>query len=282
MTNDPLIGAVTGFYDAHPINEQQIIDRMRADGVDFGNVTEDTLQNYDQDHYGGVAANDALAALAAVDEGCHVLDACCGLGGPSRYLVHNYGCRVTGIDLTESRIEAARNLTALAGLDGRATFRRANALHLPFDDKSFDVVISQEAFCHVPDKDRLVAECVRVLKPGGRLAFTDILATDTITDAIRDRLQQEMTFLELASRKGYRRRLEREGCVVVEAQDISDEWRRILIDRLAMYRSLKEQTIERFGKTHFTKWDDAYRFFVGLYETGELAGGRFLSRRDDA
>ncbi len=62
---------------------------------------------------------------------------------------------------------------------------------------------------------------------------------------------------------------------------MSDEWRVILIDRLAMYRSLKDQTIERFGSTHFTKWDNAYSFFVGLYETGELGGGRFLARRKD-
>ena len=280
MSQDLQVGAVTEFYDTHPINEQQIIEKLQDDGVDLTNFTEDILQNYDQDHYGGVEANDALAVLASIDDGCHVLDVCCGLGGPSRYLAHKYGCHVTGIDLTESRVEGAKRLTSIVGLDDLVTFQAANALDLPFSDKSFDVVISQEAFCHIPDKDRLLAQCVRVLKPGGRLAFTDVLATDCTTEDTKDRLHWEMTFLELGSQTTYRHQLECEGCVVIEAQDVSDEWRVILIDRLAMYRSLKDQTVERFGSAHFTKWDNAYSFFVGLYETGELGGGRFLARRD--
>jgi ubiquinone/menaquinone biosynthesis C-methylase UbiE len=279
MTDDQQTSAVTEFYETHPISERQIVEKMRGDGIDLDNVTEDILQAYDQDHYGGVAANDALAALAGIDEDCHVLDVCCGMGGPSRYLAHNYGCRVTGVDLTQSRVDGATKLTAMTGLDDRVTHQCANALDLPFDDGSFDVVISQEAFCHVPDKDRLVAQCARMLKPGGRIAFTDILATGSTTDATRDRLQREMTFQELGSQDAYRRQLEREGCTIVEVQDLGAEWRDILTDRLAMYRSLKDQTVERFGSAHFQKWDSAYSFFVGLYETGELGGGRFLARR---
>ncbi len=282
MTQNPQLGAVTEFYATHPISEQQIIEKLRRDGFGLANVTEEILQNYDQDHFGGVAANDTLATLSAIDGNSHVLDVCCGLGGPSRYLAHNYGCRVTGIDLTESRVEGAKRLTAMVGLDDRVTFQEANALDLPFADETFDVVIGQEAFCHIPDKDRLVAECARVLKSGGRLAFTDILATDKTTLSTRARLQREMTFLELGSQNAYLRQLEREGCVVVDAQDLGEEWRVILVDRLAMYRGLKDQTVERFGSAHFAKWDSAYSFFVGLYETGELSGGRFVARRENS
>jgi SAM-dependent methyltransferase len=201
------------------------------------------------------------------------------MGGPSRYLAHKYRCRVTGIDLTESRIEGAKRLTAMAGLDNWVTFRCANALDLPFGDQQFDVVISQEAFCHIPDKDRLIAECVRVLRPGGRMTFTDVLANDSTTEATRERLKRDMTFVELGSLNTYSNQLEGEGCVIVETQDVSDEWRVILVDRLAMYRSLKDQTVQRFGSSHFANWDNAYSFFVGLYETGELSGGRILARR---
>jgi sarcosine/dimethylglycine N-methyltransferase len=280
MTRDSQIDAVTEFYETHPINEQQIIEKMQGDGVDLDDVTEDILQNYDQDHFGGVGANDALATLAGIDDGCHVMDVCCGLGGPSRYLANKYGCRVTGVDLTESRVEGAKCLTAMVRLDDRVTFQTANALDLPFSEKTFDVVISQEAFCHIPNKDRLVAQCARILKPGGRLAFTDILVTESTTDSTKERLQQEMTFIELGSQDTYRDQLEREGCVVVEVEDVSEEWRDILIDRLAMYRSLKDQTVERFGSAHFAKWDNAYSFFVGLYETRELGGSRFLACRE--
>lgn len=279
MTDTQHVDSVAHFYETHPISERQILDKLKAEGIGPDGLTEEILQNHDQDHYGGVAANEALAALAGIDAGCHVLDLCCGLGGPSRYLAHNFGCRVTGIDLTESRVAGARRLTALAGLAERVTLHCGNALALPFSDAVFDVVIGQEAFCHIPDKARLVAEAVRVLKPGGRMAFTDILATDTAKPATRERLQREMAFAELGSVESYRAWLESAGCDVVEVEDLSDDWRVILADRLAMYRSLRDQTVERFGTAHFEKWDSAYGFFVGLYESGELGGGRFLARR---
>ena len=279
VIQDHRVGAVVEFFDTHPISERQIVDKLQRDGVDLDKVTEDVLQNYDQDHYGGVAANDAIAALAEIDASCHVLDVCCGMGGPPRYLAHNYGCRVTGIDLTESRIEGAKRLTTMAGLDAQVTFQCADALDMPFGDRAFDVLISQEAFCHIPNKNRLVAQCMRVLKPGGRMAFTDILMTERTSEATRERLRHDMAMHELGSRESYCRALEREGCMIVEAQDLSDEWRTILDDRLAMYRGLKDQTVERFGEAHFAKWDSAYSFFVGLYHTGELGGGRFLAQR---
>jgi sarcosine/dimethylglycine N-methyltransferase len=279
MVNNSQIGSVLEFYDAHPINEQQILDKLRDDGVDLENVTEDILQRYDQDHYGGVAANDALASLASIDKDCHVLDVCCGMGGPSRYLAHNYGCRVTGIDLTNSRIEGAKNLTKMAGLDDLVMFKNANALDLQFGDETFDALISQEAFCHIPQKDLLIAQCVRVLKPGGRMAFTDILTTDKTSDETRERLQHEMAFQELASARSYSQAFEDVGCENLKFEDVSEEWRIILAERLLMYRNLKDQTVERFGSAHFAKWDSAYSYFVGLYETGELGGGRFLAHR---
>ncbi len=282
MTDTPHSESVAQFYETHPISERQILDKLRADGIGLDGLSEDTLQDYDQDHYGGVAANAALAALAGIDADCHVLDICCGLGGPARYLAHNHGCRVIGVDLTESRVAGARRLTALTGLAERVRFHCANALDLPFGDGRFDVAVSQEAFCHIPGKARLIAEAARVLKPGGRIAFTDILATPATTDATLERLRREMTFAELASVDGYRRHLEGAGCAVVEIQDLSDDWRAILAERLAMYRSLKDQTVARFGPAHFAKWDSAYAFFVGLYETGELGGGRFLARRKES
>ncbi len=272
-------GAVVDFYDTHPINERQILEKLAADGFDIDHLTEDILQAYDQDHFGGVAANDALADLARIGADDHVLDVCCGMGGPARYFAYNYGCRVTGIDLTESRIDGARRLTELTGLQDRVSLFSGDALSMPFDDESFDVVVSQEAFCHVPMKDRLIAECVRVTKRGGRIAFTDILTTETTPDAALARLQDGLMHQELASAASYRRAIEREGCVLVEVQDIIEPWRQILVERLAMYRSLKNQTVERFGEAHFRKWDEAYSFFVGLYETGELGGGRFLAQR---
>lgn len=269
-------GSVVGFYDTHPISQTQILQKLERQGVDLTTLTEDILQQHDQDHFGGLAANDALAAAAGLNDTTRVLDLCCGIGGPARYMAQHYGCRVTGVDLTQSRIDGARTLTDMTRQSDRVTFLCANALDLPLDDRSFDVVLSQEAFCHIPDKPRLIAECARVLVPGGLLAFTDILATRKTTDAVRERLEREMTFIDLQTDDQYAAELERCNCPPVRMDDLGTAWRDILIQRLAMYRSLKDQTVERFGQEHFDRWDSAYDFFVHQFESGQLSGGRFV------
>ncbi len=85
--------------------------------------------------------------------------------------------------------------------------------------------------------------------------------------------------IELQSAEGYCGVLRRAGCTVLGSDDISEHWTAVLVDRLAMYRGLRQQTTDRFGAAHFEKWDEAYSFFVGLYESGDLGGGRFVARR---
>jgi hypothetical protein len=111
------------------------------------------------------------------------------------------------------------------------------------------------------------------------MAFTDIVEHPTITDAARGELVTGMAQVELGTLSGYQSLLENEGCTIISADDLSASWTAILVDRLAMYRSLKDQTVDRFGADHFQKWDDAYSFFVGLFQTGDLGGGRFLAQR---
>ena len=149
--------SVVHFYENHPINEQQILHGLARDGVELTTLTEEVLKDYDQDHFGGLEAVDELAAKAGISAGARVLDVCSGMGGPARYLAHRLGCRVTGLDITESRYEAAIRLTALVQLDHLVDFRLGNALDMPFADATFDAVIGQEAFGHVPDTPRTSA-----------------------------------------------------------------------------------------------------------------------------
>lgn len=271
--------SVVDFYDTHPINEEQIRYDLKRDGIALEGLTEDKLQHYDQDHFGGLAATDLLAEKAGITASTHVLDVCSGLGGPARYLANRLGCRVTGLDFTQSRHESAVRLTKRVGLDHRVGFRHGDALDMPFADGGFDVVISQEAFAHIPDKPRLIGECVRVLKTGGTVAFTDIVRRPNIEQAALERLQQTMVMPELTSLDDYRELLEQNGCNVLCCEDLSGFWAEILVKRLEMYRGLKETTISRFGADHFERWDGTYAFFVGLFARGQLGGGRLVARR---
>jgi len=279
MTQNTHLELVTEFYDTHPISERQILDKLVQDGFDLPCLDQGILQDYDQDHFGGLLATDMLACLAKVGKLTQVLDVCCGLGGPARYLAHHYGCVVTGIDLNQIRVDSAIRLTKMVGLEEKVSFRCANALSSGLPSAKFDSLIAQEAFCHVPNKPGLLAECVRVLKPGGLIAFTDILENVRMTASAKERLCKEMAFTELNTLDTYRELLEVSGCEVKEVKDLSEEWARILVKRLAMYRSLKDQTVARFGRSHFEKWDRTYSFFVALYSSGELGGGRFLAHK---
>ena len=279
MANTTHSELVNVFYNTHPISESQVLNKLEQTGADTSILTVELLQHHDQDHFGGLAATDALAHHAKINESTHVLDLCCGLGGPARYLAYHHGCRVTGVDMNTDRLAGAVRLTERTKLQDRVLFHHANALQTGLADETFDVIVSQEAFCHIPNKKTLITECVRLLKTGGRIVYTDILARNSMTNEIRGRLENEMVFSELSTLEQYCHLLEEKGCQVVEVEDLSDNWAQILVDRLAMYRSLKEQTVSSFGLAHFQKWDRTYSFFVGLYRSGELGGGRFVAHK---
>jgi len=183
------------------------------------------------------------------------------------------------VDITASRVEGAIELTRLAGLSGSVRFVHGSALAMPFQDATFTLAIAQESFAHVPDKPRLLAECTRVLRPAGRLVFSDILHRGNLSAEDMRRLFSGMTFSDIATVEGYVEQLRRCGMEVVRLVDLTQEWTRILVERLAMYRSLESQTVARLGREHFERYDRAYEQFVGLYQTGVLAGALIHSRK---
>lgn len=130
----------------------------------------------DQFHTRGLAATAELAKLAGITADMSVLDVGSGVGGPARFLAATYGCRVTGIDLSEPFVDAARYLTQRTGQSERVSFRAASALALPFDDGEFDVVLLQHVAMNIADRVELYREIKRVLKPSGRFATFDVVA----------------------------------------------------------------------------------------------------------
>lgn len=155
---------------------QAILDVLAASGKDLNALTIDELAPLDQFHGGGKAATVRLARLAGLKPGMQVLDVGGGLGGPARTLAAEFGCHVTVIDLTESYVRAAEVLTARLGLDDRVTHYVGNALELPFDDGTFDVVWTQNSGMNIAAKERLYVGIQRVLRPGGLLALQEPMA----------------------------------------------------------------------------------------------------------
>ena len=145
--------AIQALYGSEGLVER-ILAALEADGQDIRNPTVEMFQHVDQLHGGGLAQTEVLAELAGVTEGIRVLDAGCGIGGSSRYLAHNHGCRVAAFDVTPEYVVAAERLNALCGLDGPISTRQGSVTDLPYADGSFDLVWCQNVSMNVADKTR--------------------------------------------------------------------------------------------------------------------------------
>jgi ubiquinone/menaquinone biosynthesis C-methylase UbiE len=157
--------------------EQAILLALERAGKDIDRLTLEDLASIDEFHIRGPEATCEMAEEIGLGEGMHVLDVGSGLGGPSRRLASKYGCRVTGLDLTEAYCLVAEALAVRLGLDRLVSYRTANALDMPFEDMHFDVLWTQHTAMNISEKDRLYHEMYRVLKPGGHLAIYDIIAS---------------------------------------------------------------------------------------------------------
>ena len=163
-------------YYGQPDLGATILAALERAGKDIERLTRDDLAPFEEFHIRGRAATRELAAAAGLREGMAVLDVGSGIGGPARTLAAEFGCQVTGLDLTEEYCRAAEMLTARVGLGDKVTVRHGNALEMPFDDQTFDQVWMQHTWMNIENKERLFGEIRRLLRPGGRLALYEIFA----------------------------------------------------------------------------------------------------------
>jgi ubiquinone/menaquinone biosynthesis C-methylase UbiE len=273
------IRSAIDFYEHHPISCDIILAKLGASRGHLDGLSPEELLPHDQDHYGGLAANDALAERAHIGEGTRVADFCAGLGGPSRYFAHRYGADVTGIELTPARVRGAEELTRRVGLQHKVRIIEGNVMQVPLPDASVDVVISQEALLHVPDKLRALQEARRILKPGGRLAFTDWVAHRPLSDRDKRLMWDGMAVTDLYDLSAYAELIGRAGFTASEAEDLTREWGEILRHRLAMYQRLREETQAAGTPAGHDAFYESYVRFVELVNAAVLGGGRFAGQK---
>jgi len=139
--------------------------RRAAFGVDIGQSSWLTAEDWLR-----------FAGEARVREASRVLEVGSGSGGPAVYLAEQLRCHVTGVDINENGIANAERLAVTRGVSDRTLFRAIDAsASLPFPDGSFDAVLSNDAMCHIPHRREVLRDWHRVLRPGGRMLFTDAL-----------------------------------------------------------------------------------------------------------
>jgi len=135
-------------------------------------------------HPGGLGLTDHLAKVIGLRPGHRVLDVASGRGISAIHLARSVGCSVVGVDYSPQNVASARGAGSEHRVSDRVRFLAGDAEQLPVEDHAFDAVIAECAFCTFPDKPAAAAEFARVLRPGGRLGFVDLLRSGPLPEEL--------------------------------------------------------------------------------------------------
>ena len=139
--------------------------RIETYGEDFGQTSWVTTEESDE-----------IPQLLRLNSTSSVLEIGCGSGGYALHVAEKIGCNLVGLDINAAGIRNANQLAVTSGLASRAHFEQCDvSKNLPFDGETFDAVFSNDVLCHIPGRAGIMAEISRVLKPGGRMLFSDAL-----------------------------------------------------------------------------------------------------------
>ena len=214
-----------------------------------------------------------FADRALVGATSRVLEVGSGSGGPAVYLAAARGCHVTGVDINEHGVGNAARLAAAKGVADRVVFQVVDASRpLPFPDSSFDAVLSNDAMCHIPHRESVLADWHRVLRPGGRMLFTDAMIVTGIVSqeelAVRSSIG---TYFFLPP--GENERLIRQaGFELLSSQDVTAGAEAIAARWHAAREQYREDLVLREGDTNFA---GLQRFLACVHR---LSADRRLSR----
>ena len=190
------------------------------DGPDAGRLDRDLLDR------AVVRMIGEVVGPARIGTGDVVADAACGVGGTALHLAGTLGCRVIGLNISEKQLEAAGELAKSDGLEHLVEFRFSDCseeIRLP--NSSVDVVVSIDGACHMADRARLLKECARILRPGGRLAGSDWMPAQALTpEEYREYIQpicESWSMVDLESPAGYVDKLRAAGLEALGIMDLS-------------------------------------------------------------
>ena len=133
-------------------------------------------EDYGQTSWVNTAESHEIPRLLELTPGCSVLEIGSGSGRYALFVAEATRCQVVGVDVNAEGIRNANTLAARQNLSARVRFQQCDVSQpLPFADANFDAVFSNDVFCHIPGRLALLRELWRVLKPGGRIIFSDAL-----------------------------------------------------------------------------------------------------------
>lgn len=269
---ESVVSSTRAYYDGPA---DQIYRTIWGDNVHLGVPCSDSCPHPEAMEH----TNEIMAKGVNLRPDTRLLDLGCGYGSTARYLAANYGCHVTGTNISEKELELAQERAGEAGLERLLTFEYGDFHDLKYPDNSFDVVWSQESFLHGADKTKILSECRRALAPGGTLAFTDILVRRGTPEADRARIYDRVKSPDMWDLEDYRDALVRLG---FEVQGIAD-WSPHVARSYGWVRDrLQENRAGLLGRVDAETIDrtvDALTFWVNSANEGKIGWAFFIARK---
>lgn len=179
---------------------------------------------------------EAFGRRAGITTGTMVLDIGSGIGGPACYLAQTLGCRVLGVDVSAVGHAAAVARARDAGLDHLVQFLLGDIHAVALPRVAFDFIIGLDAWCHIPERPRLLRRCATLLRPGGRLAFYDHVERRPMPDEERQRFHALWRFAGLESPQSYMEALRAAGLRILYHEETSANAVRFYSHLLEAYR----------------------------------------------
>ncbi|RCW44413.1 glycine/sarcosine N-methyltransferase [Halopolyspora algeriensis] len=219
-----------------------------------------------------------MASKVEITPETRILDIGAGYGGAARYLARTYGCKVACLNLSE--VENRRNIefNRAEGLDELIEVRDGSFEDIPYQDNAFDIVWSQDAILHSGDRERVLEEATRVLKPSGEFVFTDPMAADNADQKALGPILERIHLDTMGSPGFYRKELARLGLQTFEFEDLTSylpvHYGRVL----EVLESRESELADRIGEEYRKNMKTGLQNWVSGGNAGNLAWGIIHAR----
>jgi SAM-dependent methyltransferase len=215
--------------------------RIETYGEDFGQTSWVTTEE-----------SKAIPQMLHLSPDAFVLEVGCGSGGYALHLAEKVGCRLVGLDINAPGVRNANQLALARGLASQARFQQCDASkNLPFDDNTFDAVFSNDVLCHLPERPAVLVEIFRVLKPGGRMLFSDALVVGGMVSHEEIATRSSIGFYVYSPPGENERLMERAGFHHIRVTDTTGSAARIAKQWHHAREERKEELIATEGSTNF-------------------------------